>query len=92
MNVVFMASMLPRTPADISGLLSIVLCGPGRFKLDQLGLIFRVRKDTSGCSSCGRSITLGCILTYTSNEKMLSFILLSPDDVMPGLSERVLGN
>ncbi|KAG1887635.1 hypothetical protein F4604DRAFT_1570836, partial [Suillus subluteus] len=72
MSVVSMSSVLPRTPADINGLLSIVFVGPGKFKPDQFDPIFRVRKDIPGYSSCGRRITIGFILKYTLNEKMSS--------------------
>ncbi|KAG1849684.1 hypothetical protein DFJ58DRAFT_611577, partial [Suillus subalutaceus] len=40
MSVVSMSSVLPRTPAEINGLLSIVFVGPGKFKPDQLVLFF----------------------------------------------------
>jgi hypothetical protein len=83
--------LLPRTPADINWLLSIMFVGYEKLKLDQLGPIFEcaMRMHKSGCSSCGQSITIVCILAYTSNEKMSSFILPSPNGVMPGLFERV---
>ncbi|KAG2356434.1 hypothetical protein BDR07DRAFT_1453399 [Suillus spraguei] len=42
MNVVSTASVLPRTPADINGFLSIIFVGPGKFKPDQMGPMFRV--------------------------------------------------
>ncbi|KAG2032288.1 hypothetical protein BDR03DRAFT_804396, partial [Suillus americanus] len=41
MDVVSTASVLPRTPADINGLLRIVFIGPGKLKPNQLGLNFR---------------------------------------------------
>jgi hypothetical protein len=44
MNVVSTASVLPRTPADINGMLSIVFIGPGKFKPDNLGPLFKIRK------------------------------------------------
>jgi hypothetical protein len=44
MNLVSTASVLPRTPADINGMLSVVFVGPGKFKADCLGPMFRIRK------------------------------------------------
>ncbi|KAI0362717.1 hypothetical protein OH77DRAFT_1500325 [Trametes cingulata] len=44
LNVVSTASVLPRTPADINGMLSVVFIGPEKFDLNKVGTIFRVRK------------------------------------------------
>jgi hypothetical protein len=44
MVVVSTASVLPRTPADINGMLSVIFIGPGKFQLNNLGLSFRIRK------------------------------------------------
>jgi hypothetical protein len=43
-NVVSTASVLPQMPADINGMLSVVFIGPGRFKPDSLGPLFKIRK------------------------------------------------
>ncbi|KAG1829117.1 hypothetical protein EV424DRAFT_461362 [Suillus variegatus] len=40
-NVVSTASVLPRTPSDVNGLLSIIFIGPGKFNAKQLGTVFR---------------------------------------------------
>jgi Helitron helicase-like domain at N-terminus len=45
MNVVSTASVLPRTPADINGMLSVVFVGPGKFKAECLGPMYRIRKQ-----------------------------------------------
>ncbi|TEB31911.1 hypothetical protein FA13DRAFT_1791208 [Coprinellus micaceus] len=45
MNVVSTASVLPHTPADIHGMLSVVFVGPGDFDPAKAGSLFRVRKD-----------------------------------------------
>jgi hypothetical protein len=45
MNVISTASVLPRTPADINGMLSVVFVGPGKLKIDQLGAMFKIRKN-----------------------------------------------
>ena len=44
MNVVSTASVLPRTSADINGMLSVVFIGPGKFNPDCLGPMFKIRK------------------------------------------------
>ncbi|KAG1902625.1 uncharacterized protein F5891DRAFT_144739 [Suillus fuscotomentosus] len=45
MNVVSTASVLPQTPADVNGVSSIVFVCPGKFKPEQMGPMFRVRKN-----------------------------------------------
>ena len=44
MNVVSTASVLPRTPCDVNGFISVVFLGPRPVKAEELGAIFRVRK------------------------------------------------
>ena len=44
MNIVSTASVLPRTPSDISGMLSIVFIGPGNFNANTLKHVFHIRK------------------------------------------------
>lgn len=44
MNIVSTASVLPRTPADINDMLSVVFVGPGKFSPDMLGSQYRIRK------------------------------------------------
>jgi hypothetical protein len=44
MNTISTASALPRTPADINGLLSVVFVGAGKINPKSLGKMFRVRK------------------------------------------------
>ncbi|KAF6743600.1 hypothetical protein DFP72DRAFT_745583, partial [Ephemerocybe angulata] len=45
MNVVSTARVLPRTPADINGMLSVVFVGPGKFDPRHSGSLFRVQKE-----------------------------------------------
>jgi hypothetical protein len=42
MNVVSTVAVLPRTPTDINGMLSIVFIGAGKLKLESLKNLFRV--------------------------------------------------
>ena len=44
MNVVSVVSVLPRTPADVNGFLSVVFIRPKKFNRSQAGILFRVRK------------------------------------------------
>lgn len=44
MNVVSTASVLPRTPEDVNGMLSVVFIGPGKFNANNLGPMYRIRK------------------------------------------------
>ncbi|KAI6167448.1 hypothetical protein EDD17DRAFT_1773806 [Pisolithus thermaeus] len=44
MNIVSTASVLPCTPTDVTGLLSVVFVGPSKFNPKQLGTIFHVCK------------------------------------------------
>ncbi|KAF8573855.1 hypothetical protein K439DRAFT_1374058 [Ramaria rubella] len=44
MNIVSTAQCLPRMPADINGMLSVVFVGPGKFDPEKLGNVFHVRK------------------------------------------------
>ena len=44
MNIISTASVLPRTPTDVNGLIGIVFLGPKPVNADDLGPIFRVRK------------------------------------------------
>lgn len=42
MNIVLTASVLPCTPADINGFISIMFVGSGKFNPAHLGPLFRV--------------------------------------------------
>jgi hypothetical protein len=44
MNIVSTASILPRTPADINGMLSVAFVGAGKFETKSLQKMFRIRK------------------------------------------------
>ncbi|KAJ8591573.1 hypothetical protein M405DRAFT_734807, partial [Rhizopogon salebrosus TDB-379] len=44
MNVVSTVSVLPRTPADINGFISVVFVGPEKFDPKKFATLFRVRK------------------------------------------------
>ncbi|KAG1794515.1 uncharacterized protein BJ212DRAFT_1277541, partial [Suillus subaureus] len=90
MNIVSTVSVLPRTPADVNGFLSIVFVGPGKFKPDQMGPMFRVRKDK----------IWSFLVWLKHHNRLYSDILLEPDnlilypddDMLPGLSDRVVEN
>jgi len=44
MNVISTASILPRTPTDVNGMLSVVFVGAGKLNAQSLHNMFRVRK------------------------------------------------
>ncbi len=44
MNTVSTATVLPHTPTDINGILSVVFVGAGNFNPKSLGKMFRIRK------------------------------------------------
>ncbi|KAG1886375.1 uncharacterized protein F5891DRAFT_968560, partial [Suillus fuscotomentosus] len=88
MNVVSTASVLPRTPANINGLLSIVFVGPGRFKPDQLGPMFRVCKNKIWAFLVWLKHH-NCLYSDIRIEREI-LELYPTDDVIPGLSERVI--
>lgn len=45
MNSLSTAAVLPRTPADVNGFLSVVFIGPEKFDPKRFGSLFRVRKQ-----------------------------------------------
>ena len=86
-NVVSTASVLPLTPADINGMLSIIFIGPGKLDLSKLGTIFRVHKQK-----------IWSFLLWLKDHNRLyldlpfdpSILDLYPEDgILPGLDERV---
>ncbi|KAG1761817.1 hypothetical protein EDD22DRAFT_779283, partial [Suillus occidentalis] len=88
MNVVSTAAVLPRTPADVNGLLSVVFVGPGKFDPKALGTVFRVRR---------RKIWSFLVWLkhhnrlYSAVGLDLSISLMYPDDdILPGLSDGVI--
>jgi hypothetical protein len=62
MNVVSTASVLPRTPADINGLLSVVFVGPGKLDPAVLSTIFHVCRSKIWSFWYGLNITIDCIM------------------------------
>lgn len=45
MNIISTTSILPRTPTDVNGFIGVVFLGPHLVKSEELGPIFRVRKQ-----------------------------------------------
>jgi len=88
MNVISTASVLPRTPADINGMLSIVFVGPGKFDPKSLEYVFRVRKNK----------VWRFLLWLKAHNRLYSNIPLNEsildnypdDDILPGLDDRVI--
>lgn len=88
MNVTSTESVLPRTPADVAGFLSVVFVCPQKFDARFLGSTFRVRKAK-----------ISAFLTWSKHHNRLyagvpidpQLIELYPEDgTLPGVSERVI--
>ncbi|KAJ3516563.1 hypothetical protein NMY22_g14178 [Coprinellus aureogranulatus] len=88
MNVVSTAKKLPCTPADINGMLTVVFVGPGPFKPDDAGDVFRVRKEK----------ILAFLLWLRDHNRLYSHLDLDMDAVsqypddgpLPGIEESAL--
>ncbi|KAG2039386.1 hypothetical protein BDR03DRAFT_860019, partial [Suillus americanus] len=88
MNVVSTASVLPRTPADVNGLLSIIFVGPGKFDPAKVGSVFRIRKQ----------MIWQFLLWLKHHNRLYSSVALDLDvlslypenDVLLGLSDRIV--
>ncbi|KAG2737788.1 hypothetical protein P692DRAFT_201731518, partial [Suillus brevipes Sb2] len=88
MNIVSTASVLPRTPADINGFLSVIFIGPEAFDLKRVGTLFRVRKHK----------IWSFLLWLKAHNRMYAHIPLDEsimdlypvDDTLPGLQDRVI--
>ncbi|KAG2352760.1 hypothetical protein BDR07DRAFT_1454853 [Suillus spraguei] len=87
MNVMSTVSVLPCTPADINGFLSVVFIGPQKFDLKCMGTLFHIRKQK-----------IWSFLVWLKNHNCLyadieldSFILdqYLVDGSLPGLHEQV---
>jgi hypothetical protein len=88
MNVVSTARVLPRTPSDINGMLSIVFVGPGKFQPEKCGNLFRVRKDKIWCF----------LMWLKSHNKLYALLdfdknlmdLFPEDGPLPGIEQRAI--
>ncbi|KAG1733091.1 hypothetical protein EDD22DRAFT_788128 [Suillus occidentalis] len=88
MNVMSVAEVLPRSPADINGFLSIVFIGPGPFDPKRMGSLFRVRKHK----------IWSFLLWLKAHNHMYAHIKLDEsimnlypqDGTLPGLQDRVV--
>ncbi|KZT29851.1 hypothetical protein NEOLEDRAFT_1209567 [Neolentinus lepideus HHB14362 ss-1] len=87
MNVISTASVLPRTPADINGMLSVVFIGREKFDPKKLVDLFRVRK-----------VKVWTFLLWLKDHNQLymqsnimldeTIMALYPDDdILPGLAD-----
>jgi hypothetical protein len=88
MNLVSTASVLPRTPADINGMLSVVFVGAGKFEKKSLQKMFRIRKHK----------VWEFLLWLRSHNRLYATISLDlhamnlyPDDgFLPGIEDRII--
>ncbi|KAG1733086.1 hypothetical protein EDD22DRAFT_788122, partial [Suillus occidentalis] len=88
MNVVSTMMVLPHTPADVNGLLSVVFVGPGKFDLKALGTVFRVRRHK-----------IWSFLVWLKHHNRLYSVIgldltiasmYPEDDILPGLCDGVV--
>ncbi|KIM39066.1 hypothetical protein M413DRAFT_75392, partial [Hebeloma cylindrosporum] len=88
MNTVSTASVLPRTPADINGMLSVVFVGTNKLDPKSLGKMFRVRKRK-----------VWDFLLWLRNHNRLyanlpldldTMNLYPEDGMLPGIEDRIL--
>ena len=87
MNLVSTVSVLPRTPADINGMLSVVFVGPGKFDPKSFGPLFCVRKLK----------VWRFLLWLQANNRLYVDMILDPDimnqypddNTLPGLEHAV---
>ncbi|KAG1813770.1 hypothetical protein DFJ58DRAFT_607813, partial [Suillus subalutaceus] len=88
MNTVSMASVLPRTPSDMNGFLSVIFIGPEQFDPMCLRVFFRVRKDK----------IWSFLVWLRHNNALYASILLDAsimnlypvDGPLPGLSDHII--
>lgn len=88
MNVVSTASVLPRTPVDINGFLSVVFVGPAKFDPKVLGTVFRVRRSKVWAFLVWLRFHNHLYAHIPLDAKIAS--LYPEDDLLPGLSDGVI--
>lgn len=88
MNIISTASVLPRTPTDINGMLSIVFIGAGKLKMEFLQHMLRVQKHK-----------VWSFLTFLKQHNCLyrsigldkNLLDLYPiDRILPGIDQKIL--
>lgn len=87
-NVVSTASVLPRTPADVLGQLSVVFVGPGPPKKEHLRSIFRIRRAKVRKFLCWLKENNRLYMPLEISTANLA--LYDEDDVLPGLVDAVI--
>ncbi|KAG2108181.1 uncharacterized protein F5147DRAFT_577018, partial [Suillus discolor] len=88
MNTMLTATVLPRTPTDVNGFLSVVFIGPEKFDPMRMGTLFRVRRQKIWTFL----IWLRYHNTLYANIPLDSSVMsLYPEDgPIPGLAEHVV--
>ena len=88
MNVLSTVSVLPRTPADVNGMLSVVFVGAGKFEKKSLQNMFRIRKHK----------VWNFLLWLKNHNRLYTFIpldmramdLYPEDGPLPGIEDRII--
>ena len=88
MNIVSTASVLPRTPSDINDLLSVIFIGPEKFKPENTGNLFRVRK--SKIAAFLGFLKINNQLYKDMKIDPVLFDLFPEDGPLPGIEARVI--
>ena len=88
MNISSTAMVLPRTPADVKGLLSVVFIGLSKFKPEHLGNMYRIRKRKVWCFLQWLKSHNRLYRDVSLDERTMN---LYPDDgYLPGIEETVI--
>lgn len=90
MNLVSTASILPRTPTDINGMLSVVFIGCGKLNMSSLKNMFRVRKYKIWNFLCWLKANNQL---YSHIPIDINIVNMYPEDgTLPGLQEAIIYN
>ena len=88
MNVGSTAAVLPRTPSDVNGLLSVVFIGPSKFKPKYLGNMYRIRKSKVWDFLQWLKVHNRLYRDIPLDERAME--LYPDDDYLPGIEETVI--
>ncbi|KAF8482258.1 hypothetical protein JB92DRAFT_3149124 [Gautieria morchelliformis] len=88
MNVISVADTLPRSPADLNGMLSVVFIGCGKLDLSKLGTLFHIRKAKVWRFLCWLSSNDELYQNVTIDR---SIMYLYPENgILPGLEDGII--
>ena len=88
MNIVSTASVLPRTPTDVNGMLTVVFIGAGKFNLNTLHHLFKVRKNLIWAFLLALKARNKLYMHVKLDEKNLN--LYPIDGALPGIEKNII--